>query len=168
MLISRIALRSVKLSSYTALLYCVTILRYCVTQSFAPFLPPPPNAPGFTALGPPSLLHIHCCGDQYCKSCRPVPSTTHLQDVFQLFEVCTKIFPRNFFKISSMTVKVMRICMKIPNPSPVPLDLFLLGLPQVYCLPDSYEVEDRSLEVIRYVLNPTFKSDEVTHPIVGT
>lgn len=32
---------------------------------------------------------------------------------------------------------------------------------QVYCLPDGYEVEDRSLEVIRYVLNPTFKHEEV-------
>ena len=32
---------------------------------------------------------------------------------------------------------------------------------QVYCLPDSYEVEDRSLEVIRYVLNPTFRHEEV-------
>ena len=33
---------------------------------------------------------------------------------------------------------------------------------QVYCLPDGYEVEDRSLEVIRYVLNPTFKHEEVS------
>jgi len=35
-------------------------------------------------------------------------------------------------------------------------------IPQVYCLPDGYEVEDRSLEVIRYVLNPTFKHEEVS------
>ena len=28
--------------------------------------------------------------------------------------------------------------------------------PQVYCLPDSYEVLDRSLDDIRYVLNPLF------------
>lgn len=32
---------------------------------------------------------------------------------------------------------------------------------KVYCLPDGYEVEDRSLEVIRYVLNPTFKHEEI-------
>lgn len=37
-----------------------------------------------------------------------------------------------------------------------------LLLLQVYCLPDGYEVEDRSLEVIRYVLNPTFKHEEVS------
>lgn len=37
----------------------------------------------------------------------------------------------------------------------------LLLMTQVYCLPDGYEVEDRSLEVIRYVLNPTFKPEEV-------
>lgn len=34
---------------------------------------------------------------------------------------------------------------------------------KVYCLPDSYEVEDRSLEVIRYVLNPTFKHEEIAN-----
>ena len=34
-------------------------------------------------------------------------------------------------------------------------------LVQVYCLPDMYEVEDRSLDVIRHVLNPLFKSEEV-------
>ena len=27
---------------------------------------------------------------------------------------------------------------------------------RVYCLPEGYEVEDRSLDPIRYVLNPTF------------
>ena len=27
---------------------------------------------------------------------------------------------------------------------------------RVYCLPEGYEVEDRSLDTIRYVLNPTF------------
>ena len=32
---------------------------------------------------------------------------------------------------------------------------------QVYCLPDMYEVEDRSLDVIRHVLNPLFKPEEV-------
>ena len=34
-------------------------------------------------------------------------------------------------------------------------------LVQVYCLPDMYEVEDRSLDVIRHVLNPLFKPEEV-------
>ncbi len=32
---------------------------------------------------------------------------------------------------------------------------------QVYCLPDSYEVLDRSLDDIRYVLNPLFTRQEV-------
>ena len=32
---------------------------------------------------------------------------------------------------------------------------------QVYCLPDGYEVAERSLDDIRYVLNPTFAADEV-------
>ena len=32
---------------------------------------------------------------------------------------------------------------------------------RVYCLPDGYEVEDRSLDPIRYVLNPTFAPDKV-------
>lgn len=32
---------------------------------------------------------------------------------------------------------------------------------QVFCLPDNYEVVDRSLDDIRYVLNPTFSSEEV-------
>jgi len=27
---------------------------------------------------------------------------------------------------------------------------------RVYCLPEGYEVDDRSLDAIRYVLNPTF------------
>ena len=29
---------------------------------------------------------------------------------------------------------------------------------RVYCLPEGYEVADRSLDAIRYVLNPTFTS----------
>mmetsp|Transcript_43354 Transcript_43354/g.130013 ORF Transcript_43354/g.130013 Transcript_43354/m.130013 type:complete len:540 (-) Transcript_43354:664-2283(-) len=32
---------------------------------------------------------------------------------------------------------------------------------RVYCLPDNYEVHDRSLDDIRYMLNPTFKHEEV-------
>ena len=32
---------------------------------------------------------------------------------------------------------------------------------RVYCLPDGYEVEDRSLDPIRYVLNPTFAPEKV-------
>eukprot|EP00891_Asterochloris_glomerata_P004580 jgi/Astpho2/4580/e_gw1.00067.144.1_t len=32
---------------------------------------------------------------------------------------------------------------------------------KVYCLPDMYEVEDRSLDVIRHVLNPLFKPEEI-------
>jgi hypothetical protein len=32
---------------------------------------------------------------------------------------------------------------------------------QVYCLPDGYEVVERSLDDIRYVLNPTFTAQEV-------
>lgn len=31
----------------------------------------------------------------------------------------------------------------------------------MYCLPDSYEVLDRSLDDIRYVLNPLFTRQEV-------
>ena len=31
---------------------------------------------------------------------------------------------------------------------------------RVYCLPDGYEVEDRSLDPIRYVLNPTFAPEK--------
>lgn len=34
-------------------------------------------------------------------------------------------------------------------------------LAQVYCLPDMYEVVDRSLDVIRFVLNPRFGRDEI-------
>ena len=33
--------------------------------------------------------------------------------------------------------------------------------PQVYCLPDNYEVIDRSLDDIRHVLQPTFTRAEV-------
>ena len=32
---------------------------------------------------------------------------------------------------------------------------------KVYCLPEGYEVVDRSLDVIRFVLNPTFTPTEV-------
>lgn len=32
---------------------------------------------------------------------------------------------------------------------------------QVYCLPDGYEVVERSLDDIRYVLNPTFTAQEI-------
>lgn len=32
---------------------------------------------------------------------------------------------------------------------------------QVYCLPDGYEVVERSLDDVRYVLNPTFSPTEV-------
>lgn len=32
---------------------------------------------------------------------------------------------------------------------------------RVYCLPEKYEVVDRSLDIIRFVLNPTFTSKEV-------
>ena len=32
---------------------------------------------------------------------------------------------------------------------------------RVYCLPEGYEVVDRSLDVIRFVLNPTFAPAEV-------
>lgn len=32
---------------------------------------------------------------------------------------------------------------------------------RVYCLPDGYEVEDRSLDPIRFVLNPTFPPEKV-------
>ena len=32
---------------------------------------------------------------------------------------------------------------------------------RVYCLPEGYEVEDRSLDPIRYVLNPTFPPEKV-------
>lgn len=33
---------------------------------------------------------------------------------------------------------------------------------QVYCLPDGYEVVERSLDDIRYVLNPTFRAQEIS------
>lgn len=32
---------------------------------------------------------------------------------------------------------------------------------RVYCLPEGYEVDDRSLDAIRYVLNPTFTPEKV-------
>lgn len=32
---------------------------------------------------------------------------------------------------------------------------------RVYCLPDGYEVIDRSLDIIRFVLNPSFTDAEV-------
>lgn len=39
---------------------------------------------------------------------------------------------------------------------------------RVYCLPEGYEVDDRSLDAIRYVLNPTFTPEKVlTIPIAG-
>lgn len=31
----------------------------------------------------------------------------------------------------------------------------------VWCLPDGYQVEDRSLDVIRYVLNPLYSGTQV-------
>ena len=35
---------------------------------------------------------------------------------------------------------------------------------RAYCLPEGYEVDDRSLDPIRYVLNPTFAPDKArTH-----
>ena len=34
-------------------------------------------------------------------------------------------------------------------------------LPQVFCLPDSYEVVDRSLDNIRAVLTPQFAAEDV-------
>lgn len=37
----------------------------------------------------------------------------------------------------------------------------LLQLPQVYCLPDNYEVVDRSLDDVRFMLNPRFTQQEV-------
>ena len=39
-----------------------------------------------------------------------------------------------------------------------------LGDGRVYCLPEGYEVDDRSLDAIRYVLNPTFTPDRVPPP----
>ena len=33
---------------------------------------------------------------------------------------------------------------------------------QVYCLPDNYEVADRSLDDVRHVLNPTFAPGEIS------
>ena len=36
---------------------------------------------------------------------------------------------------------------------------------RVYCLPEGYEVEDRSLDPIRYVLNPTFPPEKVQLPL---
>ena len=38
---------------------------------------------------------------------------------------------------------------------------------RVYCLPDGYEVIDRSLDIIRFVLNPTFPPQEVSCPCIG-
>ena len=35
----------------------------------------------------------------------------------------------------------------------------------VWCLPDGYQVEDRSLDVIRYVLNPLYSSTQVSHHV---
>ena len=35
---------------------------------------------------------------------------------------------------------------------------------RVYCLPDNYEVSDRSLDDIRHVLNPSFSAEEVGEP----
>ena len=32
----------------------------------------------------------------------------------------------------------------------------------VWCLPDGYQVEDRSLDVIRFVLNPKYNPPQVT------
>ncbi len=32
---------------------------------------------------------------------------------------------------------------------------------QVYCLPDNYEVVDRSLDDVRYMLNPRFTTQDV-------
>ncbi len=32
---------------------------------------------------------------------------------------------------------------------------------QVYCLPDNYEVADRSLDDVRYMLNPRFAPQDV-------
>lgn len=37
------------------------------------------------------------------------------------------------------------------------------GLVQVYCLPDGYEIEDRSLDDVRHVLNPRFSAKELEH-----
>ncbi len=37
----------------------------------------------------------------------------------------------------------------------------LVHVHQVYCLPDNYEVVDRSLDDIRYVLNPRLTREEV-------
>jgi hypothetical protein len=34
---------------------------------------------------------------------------------------------------------------------------------RVYCLPEGYEVDDPSLDAIRYVLNPTFTTEKVTY-----
>lgn len=36
---------------------------------------------------------------------------------------------------------------------------------RVYCLPEGYEVDDPSLDAIRYVLNPTFAPDKVRPPL---
>lgn len=44
-----------------------------------------------------------------------------------------------------------------PTP-PTPPTLFI----QVYCLPDNYEVADRSLDDVRHVLNPTFAPGEIS------
>ena len=39
-----------------------------------------------------------------------------------------------------------------------------MAISQVYCLPDNYEVSDRSLDDIRHVLSPTFSPEEVREP----
>lgn len=41
--------------------------------------------------------------------------------------------------------------------------LVQLEIMQVYCLPDMYEVVDRSLADIQYVLNPTYTGSQVFH-----
>ena len=35
---------------------------------------------------------------------------------------------------------------------------------RVFCLPEGYEVDDRSLDAIRFVLNPTFTAQQVGSP----
>lgn len=45
-----------------------------------------------------------------------------------------------------------------PYASPPPPPAAFL---QVYCLPDNYEVVDRSMDDIRAVLNPTFTREQV-------
>lgn len=38
---------------------------------------------------------------------------------------------------------------------------------RVYCLPEGYEVDDRSLDAIRYVLNPTFTPEKVRQHLLA-